>query len=419
MSEAEKQAIVEDGALTAVEKRRETTEQTAGPVGKLRVGSSARPATEGLGQDDNQSAGPDKDNSGAPPFSPALGERMGNEDEGKRKPAALCHHVMESGLYCQSPALRDRRYCYSHLRLRGERLRMARAVAKRQPYHLRLPALDDMAGVRVAVARMADALAAGLLEPQRAGRLIYAVQQVSCALHREAQARMGATSSANPNLSNPILSPKAGDNHPDEGKSGPRWGLRSGGAPAQGGAPAVGGTSTGEQKRLVEEYPEFEAEFGLPAGLDLSQPPHVIFPPPEETWPSAAAGLGASARTVAYDDPPPSCNRWTKEDIEMEELDKRRENMSEKTYSEQARKINERTSKQVQTEMRKQKEAEWQAEADRRNAHEAEKDRIYRAMDDGQRQAYHLGVLTGFEHAQCHAEEEARKKKPVKAVVSG
>ena len=36
----------------------------------------------------------------------------------------------------------------------------------------------------------------------------------------------------------------------------------------------------GEQpQRAVEEYPEFEAEFELPPGLDLTIPPQVAFPP--------------------------------------------------------------------------------------------------------------------------------------------
>ena len=150
---------------------------------------------------------------------------------------------MESGACCPSPALRNRRFCYSHLRLRGERIRMARAIAHRQPYRLMLPALDDIAGVRVAAARVADALAAGVLEPQRAGRLVYTFQQISSALRWEAKARLNPTREE---TGAPPLSP-------------------------------VGDRVGDDQKLLVEEYPEFEAEFGLPAGLDLSQPPHVLF----------------------------------------------------------------------------------------------------------------------------------------------
>ena len=42
-------------------------------------------------------------------------------------------------------------------------------------------------------------------------------------------------------------------------------------------------------------------------------------------------------------------------------------------------------------------------------------------MDDGQRRAYHVGVLAGLETAKrdAEAEEEARKKKPAAKAVAG
>src|SRR5271165_724895 len=212
------------GAAVLTDGRRETTEQTAEET----ADPSAR--TEVLGRDDNQ----------------------------RGKAAGLCHHAMESGFYCQTPALRHRRYCYSHLRLRGQRLRMARAIARRQPYRFDLPALDDLFAVQTAVEHVARALGAGLLERRQAGTLLYALQQ-SAINHRIMALLQMNTASVNPSLSNPTLSPKEGE---------------------EGGAPA----GRMEQKRLVEEYPEFEAEFGLPPGIDLSQPAHVVFPPPEQVW---------------------------------------------------------------------------------------------------------------------------------------
>jgi len=38
-----------------------------------------------------------------------------------------CDHLKEDGVYCNSPALRGRDYCYFHLNLRGRRLKAARA----------------------------------------------------------------------------------------------------------------------------------------------------------------------------------------------------------------------------------------------------------------------------------------------------
>ncbi len=91
--------------------------------------------------------------------------------------------------------------------------------------------------------------------------------------------------------------------------------------------------------------------------------------------------------------------------------------MSEKSFNEQSSKIHAHIEKQVKTERRKEREAEWQAEADRRNAAEEKKAQIYRDMDEGQRRAYHLGVLEGIETAKGDAEEEARSRKPPKAAV--
>ena len=33
-----------------------------------------------------------------------------------------CDHLMEDGIYCQSPALRGRNYCYFHINIRVRRL---------------------------------------------------------------------------------------------------------------------------------------------------------------------------------------------------------------------------------------------------------------------------------------------------------
>src|SRR5271166_2298000 len=339
------------GAAVLADGRRETTEQTAEET----ADPSAR--TEVLGRDDNQQV----------------------------KPAGLCHHAMESGFYCQSPALRDRRYCYSHQRLRGQRLRMARAIARRQPYRFDLPALDDLFAVQAAVEHVARALGAGLLERRQAGTLLYALQQSAINHRILALVQMDAASSAGPALSNPTLSPTPGE---------------------KGGAPA----DRVEQKRLVEEYPQFEAEFGLPPGIDLSQPAHVVFPPPEQVWQVVPA-----PPMVAR----PHRKRWTKEAIELEELHQRREQIGTQAFNQQAHEIQNRISTKAHAEFRKRQEAAWQAEADRRSAAEEAKDQEYASMDEAQRRAYHLGVVRGLEAAQEQAEEEARKKPAAKAVVSG
>src|SRR5271165_4964315 len=296
------------------------------------------------------------------------------------KPVKLCLHVMEDGVFCRIAALSGRQYCYRHLRLRGQQMRMARAIAQRQPYQVVLPPLDDMQAVQAALAHVAAALSAGLLERHRAGLLLYTLQQASSNLRFLARAEAQARARSNVAECAPPLSPSVGD-----------------------------GVEPSGPQRVVEEYPGFEAEFGLPPGLDLTLPPQVAFPPPEKanTW----AGLTTPQLR--------SVNRWTKEDIEFEELDKQRSSMSEKTYNERASKLNDKLYKRAATELRKEREAEWEAEAARRNARDEEKAQRWRSMDAAQQRAYWEGVQDAHETAERDRREEAARARKPPAKVGG
>src|SRR5271157_523803 len=358
MSVTENHQMLENGASTAVEEHNETM--------------AAEPGAGVHEQDETQ----------VPPLG--LKSSAGTSDSGEKRTAnseerpanvKLCLHVKEDGVFCHCPALGGRQYCYRHLRLRGQQMRMARAIAQRQPYHLVLPPLEDMNSVQAALTHVTAALTAGLLERRHAGLLLYALQQASSNLRflARAQARAATNASA---MGAPPFSP-------------------------------VSGERVAEPQRVVEEYPEFEAEFGLPTGLDLTLPPQVAFPPPEkaDTW----AGL-TMPRTS-------SVNRWTKEAIELEELENRRSHMSEESYNQQSRKVHDKIHHQVAVEMRKRREAEWEAEAARRNAKEEEKAQRWRSMDAAQQRAFMEGVMTGREEeAAERREQEARSKKPAAKV---
>ena len=137
-----------------------------------------------------------------------------------------CRHVQPDGAYCGSPALRDRKYCYYHLMERGRRLRRARALRDNLPYRLEIQSLDNLYAVRAALTDIAQALAAGQLEPRTAGKLLYAIQQVSATNRRIEQ--MEAAAAANPQA----------HAHADDDSR-------------------------------VQECPDFEKQFGLPPGADL------------------------------------------------------------------------------------------------------------------------------------------------------
>ena len=135
-----------------------------------------------------------------------------------------CRHVKEDGLYCGSPALRDRKYCYYHLLQRGRRLRRARALRDNLPYRLEIQSLDNLYAVRAALTDIAQALAAGQLEARTAGKLLYAIQQVSSTNRRIEQMEAAAAANA--------------QDHTDASSR-------------------------------IQEFPDFEKQFGLPPGADI------------------------------------------------------------------------------------------------------------------------------------------------------
>ncbi len=135
-----------------------------------------------------------------------------------------CRHVKEDGTYCGSPSLRDRKYCYYHLMERGRRLRRARALRDNLPYRLEIQSLDNLYAVRAALTDIAQALAAGQLEPRTAGKLLYAIQHVSATNRRIEQMEAAAAANAQPHA--------------------------------------------GDYSR-IKECPEFEKQFGIPPGTDL------------------------------------------------------------------------------------------------------------------------------------------------------
>jgi hypothetical protein len=141
-------------------------------------------------------------------------------------PFETCSHVKEDGVYCDSPALRGRKYCYYHLMQRGRRLRLALAQGRNEPSQLILPPLENLDSMRVALSEIVQALAAGQLDHRSAGLMLYAIQQAATLSLRVAQMEASLKKDA------------------------------------EGEAPADSSTR-------LQEYPEFERKFGLQPGVDL------------------------------------------------------------------------------------------------------------------------------------------------------
>ena len=150
-----------------------------------------------------------------------------------------CRHVKEDGTYCGSPALRDRKYCYYHLMQRGRRLRRARALSDNVPYRLEIQSLDNLYAVRDALTEIAQALAAGQLEARTAGKLLYAIQQVSATNRRIEQLEAAQLEKRK---------------EEKEGVPQVRHLLANLGS---------------DDNSRIQECPDFENTFGLPPGADL------------------------------------------------------------------------------------------------------------------------------------------------------
>ncbi|MFZ0706096.1 MAG: hypothetical protein WAM71_10870 [Candidatus Korobacteraceae bacterium] len=146
-----------------------------------------------------------------------------------------CHHVLASGALCQAAPLRNRDYCRFHLEQIGRRMKAARERARHQAPGLKLPLLEDLYSVQVALMQLADAIAYREIDPQHA-RLLTTVLRL-----------------AMQNL-----------------KSRPAW-------------------DSSQRFQLdyhneahTTEWDTFEREHDLPADLDLSLDPEVAFPPEKD-----------------------------------------------------------------------------------------------------------------------------------------
>src|ERR1019366_3786963 len=94
-----------------------------------------------------------------------------------------CDHLKEDGVYCNSPALRGRNYCYFHINIRGRRLNMARARALGPDQPVNLPFPEDMHAVQVSLGEVINRLANNQIAPRQAGLVLYALQQAAINLN--------------------------------------------------------------------------------------------------------------------------------------------------------------------------------------------------------------------------------------------
>jgi hypothetical protein len=93
-----------------------------------------------------------------------------------------CHHVKVNGTQCGSPALRRRRLCFFHDRIRREQARLTANVPISRMFDL--PLLEDANSVQVALMKVIHMLASGRMDHKVAGLILYALQTASANLRQ-------------------------------------------------------------------------------------------------------------------------------------------------------------------------------------------------------------------------------------------
>lgn len=86
-----------------------------------------------------------------------------------------CQHVKMNGTQCGSPALRRKRHCFFHERIRRERAKIAASAVA----GFELPLLEDANSVQVALMKVIQMLGSGRLDHKTAGLMLYALQTAS------------------------------------------------------------------------------------------------------------------------------------------------------------------------------------------------------------------------------------------------
>jgi hypothetical protein len=88
-----------------------------------------------------------------------------------------CQHIKMNGTQCGSPALRWRRLCFFHERIRRERAKIAADTTAQRGFDL--PLLEDANSVQVALMKVIQMLGSGRMDHRTAGLMLYALQTAS------------------------------------------------------------------------------------------------------------------------------------------------------------------------------------------------------------------------------------------------
>ncbi len=97
-------------------------------------------------------------------------------------PYRICNFPKADGSPCSSPALTGKKLCFYHHRDRIRLQNIGSAVRRADVLGPKLPPMRSLYDIRAALNEVVQALAAGTVSEQRAGRVLFDIQQVTVAL---------------------------------------------------------------------------------------------------------------------------------------------------------------------------------------------------------------------------------------------
>jgi hypothetical protein len=95
---------------------------------------------------------------------------------------ARCQHIKVNGTQCGSPALREEKYCYFHMRWHATR--MAVLLKEKEKWIAGLPTMEDANSIQVGLAEVMRLLVTQEVDSKTGALLLYAMQTGSANLKR-------------------------------------------------------------------------------------------------------------------------------------------------------------------------------------------------------------------------------------------
>ncbi len=92
-----------------------------------------------------------------------------------------CQHIKVNGTQCGSPALRDSKHCYYHVRYHWPELE---ALPDNHEWRKPLPTLEDANSIQVSLANVMERLVMREIDHKTAALMLYALQTASINLKR-------------------------------------------------------------------------------------------------------------------------------------------------------------------------------------------------------------------------------------------